>query len=283
MKIAITTASGRLAHALVPQFVRAVGDRNVIGIARNVERAQDLGIEIRPGDYDNRAHFDTALRDVEILVLIPGYSEPAVRIVQHKAIIDAAKTAGVRKIVFTGVIGPPAGTTFSAIVNSILVTEEYIKSSGLEWVLGRNGIYIEPDVESMDEYKAVGKIVNCAAGGRCAYTTRAELAVAYREIVTDDQHNGKTYNLTGTAITQDELAHYLNRTFGCKLGYQSISVEEYERERTAAIGSAGPVVSGIYAGIRMGAFDVPSNFAQAAGRPHISWNEYFRELKETLS
>ena len=50
-----------------------------------------------------------------------------------------------------------------------------------------------------------GKITNCAGDGRCAYTTRAELADAYARMLTEDQHNGQTYNLAGPAITQYEL------------------------------------------------------------------------------
>lgn len=67
--------------------------------------------------------------------------------------------------------------------------------------------------------EAAGGITNCAGAGRCGYTTRPELAYAYTRLLTQDQHNGRTYNLHGEAITQYELAEYLNRAFGTDLTY----------------------------------------------------------------
>ena len=54
--------------------------------------------------------------------------------------------------------GPENGTAFSPIVQSNRQTEADVKASGLAWVIGRNGIYIEPDVDYIDKYKASGEI-----------------------------------------------------------------------------------------------------------------------------
>jgi NAD(P)H dehydrogenase (quinone) len=45
-------------------------------------------------------------------------------------------------------------------VRSNRQTEEDVKASGLEWVIGRNGIYIEPDVEYAPKYVERGEIAN---------------------------------------------------------------------------------------------------------------------------
>jgi NAD(P)H dehydrogenase (quinone) len=55
---------------------------------------------------------------------------------------------------------------------------------------------------------------------------------------------------------------------------------EFIADRTAELGAfIGPVIGGIYEGIRLGIFDPPSDFEAAAGRPHQSWEEYFRSLR----
>ena len=50
MKIAITAASGQLGTEIVKATVVLLTRANVIGLARTPEKANDLGIEIRPGD-----------------------------------------------------------------------------------------------------------------------------------------------------------------------------------------------------------------------------------------
>ena len=157
---------------------------------------------LKAGDYNQKAQFDTALQEVDTLLLVSGNDDPEKRKQQHANVIDAAQAAGVHKVVYTSIIGPVRDPDFSPIVNSNRHTEEYLKDSGLAWSIGRNGIYLEPDLEYLDHYRKDSKITNCAGDGRCTYTTREELADAYARILTEDQHNGQTYNLAGSAITQ---------------------------------------------------------------------------------
>ena len=276
MKVAITAASGQLGRAIVKATAALIGQTNVIGIARTPAKAQDLGVGVRPGSYDERGQMRQALAGVDSVLLVSGMDAPDKRIAQHRNVIEAAKAAGVRKIVYTSVQGPDAGSAFSPIVQSNRQTEADVKASGLEWVIGRNGIYIEPDVEYIDKYKASGEIANCAGDGKCGYTTRPELADAYARLLTQPEHDGKTFNLHGEPITQATLARLLGDAFGTPLRYRAMEVDEYRRERIAELGDfIGNVVAGIYEGIRAGAFDRPSDFEAAAGRVHRSWDDYF--------
>ena len=62
-----------------------------------------------------------------------------------------------------------------------------------------------------------------------------------------------------------------------------MSVEEYEKERKAELGNfLGGVIAAIYGSIRRGDFDTPSDYEKAAGRPHMSWDEYFRRLQKLI-
>ncbi|MBX2862968.1 MAG: hypothetical protein KTR27_05390, partial [Leptolyngbyaceae cyanobacterium MAG.088] len=195
--------------------------------------------------------------------------------------IEAAKAAGVTKLVYTSVQGAAKGTTFSPVIQSNRQTEQDIYNSKLQWVIGRNGIYIEPDIEYIETYKQAGEIANCAGEGKCGYTTRPELAYAYAKMLTENKHNSNVYNLHGEAITQSELAEYLNLAFDTQLTYRAMSVEDYRQERMAALGEfMGTVIAGIYAGIRAGGANDFSDFLTAAGREHQSWKDYFMGLKQ---
>ncbi|MEM6926877.1 MAG: NAD(P)H-binding protein [Myxococcota bacterium] len=276
MKLAVTAASGQLGGAIARQIIADLGSDQVVALARTPEKAASLGVETRPGDYGDRAALEASLAGVDVVVLISGNGNPEARIPLHRNVIAAAKAAGVRKLVYTSVLGSEEGSAFSPIVQSNRQTEADVRDSGLQWSIGRNGLYIEPDLEYASTYAEQRAITNSAGDGRCAYTTRAELAVAYSAMVRDDRHDGQTYALTGQPITQAQLAALFREHFGMDVRYVAQSVDAYREERTAALGSfMGTVVSGIYEGIRAGAFDTPSQFEAAAGRSHASWDEVF--------
>jgi NAD(P)H dehydrogenase (quinone) len=268
MKIAVTSASGQLGKTIVNCLAENIGEKNVIAIARTPENASfpDYpGVEIRKGDYNSKSEFLRAFEGVNAVLLVSGNDAPEKRIQQHAGVIEAAKEAGVKKLVYTSILGPKESTGFSAIVNSNRITEEHLRNSGLQWSIGRNGVYIEPDIEYIENYKKEGKISNCAGEGKCAYTTRDELAFAYYKMLTENEHNSKTYNLTGGAITQNELADYINIAFGTELVFEPVSVEAYRKERQEELGERY--------------FDVRSDYREAAGRDHIKWSKYFAELR----
>lgn len=274
MKIAVTTASGNLGSSIVKHLKKEIGSENVIGIARTPEKAKSLGVEIRKGDYNSKEDFLSALKGVDKVVLVSGMDHPDKRIQQHRNVIEAAKENGVKKIVYTSIIGSAEGNAFSPIVASNRQTEEDIKNSGLQWAIGRNGLYIEPDLEYIENYIKEGGIINSAADGLCGYTSRQELAYAYFKLVSDDKFNGNTYNLFGKPITQNELTKAINKAFNTNLVYKSISVDEYTALRKAALGEfMGTVIGGIYEGIRMGKFSGISDFSTVTGRAHKSIDE----------
>ena len=279
MKVAVTAASGRLGSEIVRALIEHPSAPEVVGLARTPGHAEHLGVEVRPGGYDNPGELQDSLDGVDAVLLVSGMDAPDKRIGQHRNVIAAATEAGVARIVYTSIQGAEEATAFSPVVQSNRQTEADVRDSGLDWVIGRNGIYIEADVDYVDTYVQEGGIRNCAGEGRCGYTTRPELAKAYAQMLTDGRHDGRTYNLHGEAITQYQLAEYLNSAFGTHLEYTPIGVEEYRADRTAALGEfMGSVISGIYEGIRRGALDNPSDFREAAGRAHIDWATYFARV-----
>ncbi|MEO9466387.1 MULTISPECIES: SDR family oxidoreductase [Alphaproteobacteria] len=279
MRYAVTAVSGQLGQEIARKLIERTDHASVIGLARTPGNATALGIEVRPGDYDQPDALRTSLAGVDALVLVSGMAPPEDRIGQHRNVIEAAKAAGVRKIVYTSIQGPEVGTAFSPVVQSNRQTEADIRASGLDWTIGRNGIYIEPDVEYIDSYRAKGEIANSAGDGKCGYTTRSELAHAYAALLTRDELNGQTFDLNGTPITQAELTQNMNAAYGTALTYRSMSAEDYVADRTAELGDfIGPIIGGIYDGIRRGAFDASGDYEGATGRPHQSWEDYFASL-----
>lgn len=279
MIYAVTAVSGQLGREIALQLIDQFGANNVIGLARTPARVEGLGIEVRPGDYDKPDDLRASLEGIDALVLVSGMAPPEDRIQQHRNVIEAAKSAGVRKIVYTSIQGPDEDTAFSPVVQSNRQTEADIRAGGLDWAIGRNGIYIEPDVEYIDSYRANGEIANSAGSGKVGYTTRSELAHAYMALLTKADLNGQTFDLNGSPITQEQLAGYLNATFGTDLTYRAMTSAEFVADRTAELGDfIGPIIGGIYDGVSKGTYDRPGEFEVVTGRPHQSWDDYFLSL-----
>lgn len=283
MKVAVTAASGNLGSEIIRALKLEIESENIIGIARTPQKVTFPNDTVKKGDYNKKEDFLLALAGIDVVLLVSGMDHPEKRIEQHRNVIEAAKVNGVKKIVYTSIIGKQGNSTFDAIVRSNRQTEKDIKESGLEWAIGRNGLYIEPDVEYIEKYKDQGKIANCAANGLCSYTTRTELAYAYSQLILNNNRNGKIFNLAGEAISQSQLTAYLNMSFNTNLDYESVSIEDYLSFQKKVNGEfLGTVIAGIYSKIRNGEFHINSDYEAAAGRKHLSWNKFFENIQQNL-
>ncbi|MEM8935504.1 MAG: NAD(P)H-binding protein [Pseudomonadota bacterium] len=277
-KFAVTAASGTLGRACVSYLSERQGALNVRAVARTPSKASDLGVEVRCGVYGDKQSLMSALADVDAVLVISSNDAPENRREQHKSAFEAARDAGVRRIVYTSVQGPERGGGFANIVESNRVSEDDLRQCGVEWVIARNGIYIEPDLDYIDTYKRCGVVQNCAGEGRCGYVARPELAAAYARLLSEPTLAGGIYNLHNEPISQTTLAALLSKASGAAIEYQFVDSDEFRKGRVAELGPFyGAIVAGIYEGIAKGAFDGKSDFAQVLGRPHVPWRDYVQQ------
>ncbi len=280
MKIAITAASGQLGRAIAESTVKKVGKEKVIAVARTPENVTHLGIEVRKGDYNDKPSLSMAFEGVDTVLLVSSNDFPQLRLQQHSNVINIAKEVGVKKIVYTSIVGKEKQNTFSEVITSNRDTEKYLRASGIDWIIGRNGLYANPDLEFVEYYVKTGKIVNSAGEGKCAYTTREELAEAYAELLSNDAHNQQTYFLGGEAITQSELAQIISEIYQRTVVFEDMEPEAYTQSRMESMGTfMGRTIGGIYHGIRQGAFNFISDFEKVTGRKHITMQAYFSQNK----
>lgn len=57
--------------------------------------------------------FDSALRGIDVILLVSGMDHLDNRIQQHLNVINVAKTNGLSKIVYTSIIGKDGNSTFT--------------------------------------------------------------------------------------------------------------------------------------------------------------------------
>ena len=231
--IAVTGATGQLGRLVVAQLLAQVPAARVVALVRQPAKAADLGVAAREADYNRPDTLAAALAGVDTLLLISS-SEIGQRTAQHRAVIHAARAAGVRRVVYTSLLH--ADTSSLSLAHEHVETEQMLKASGLNYTLLRNSWYLENHTVSAQGALAAGAFIGSAGQGRIAGATRADYAAAAVAVLTGTGHDGKTYELAGdVAYTLSDLATEIGRQAGRELPYRDLPVADY----ASALGSFG--------------------------------------------
>ncbi|MGO4408531.1 MULTISPECIES: SDR family oxidoreductase [unclassified Brevundimonas] len=225
MTIAITGATGHLGRLIVEKLKSKVPAESIVALVRSPEKAADLGVAARPFDYAKPETLAPALEGVDTLMLVSS-SEVGQRAVQHRNVIDAAKQAGVQRIVYTSLLNADASPL--SLAEEHRQTEADLKSSGIAHTILRNGWYAENYTGSISGALAGGAFIGSAGEGRISAAPRADFAEAAVGVLTSDGHDGKTYELAGDdAWTLADLAAEISRQTGRTIPYRNLSEVDY--------------------------------------------------------
>ena len=280
--IAITGATGHLGQLTLTELLKTVPASQLVAIVRNPAKAEALaqqGVTVRQAEYGDQAALTAALEGVEKLLLISS-SEVGQRAVQHRNVINAAKSAGVKFIAYTSLLHAdrsPLGLHVEHVE-----TEQYLAASGIPYALLRNGWYSENYLASAPAALAHGVFIGSAGEGKIASATRADYAAAAAKVISSEGHAGKVYELAGDeAWTLSDLAAELSKQSGKPVVYQNLS----EADFAEALKGAGlpEVFANLLADSDVGAakgglFDDSHTLSTLIGRPTTPIRDSIREI-----
>jgi NAD(P)H dehydrogenase (quinone) len=227
MTIGITGATGQLGRLVVQKLKTRVPTSDIVALVRNPAKAGDLGVAVRQADYDRPDTLASALEGIGTLLMISA-SEIGKRLAQHHNVIEAAKKAGVKRIVYTSLLH--ADKSPINLASEHLPTENEIKASGIPYTILRNGWYTENYTGSIGGALAGGAFLGSAGKGRISSAARADFADAAVAVVTGTGHEGRTYELAGdTSWTLDDLAKEISRQTGKSIPYRDLPEAEYAK------------------------------------------------------
>lgn len=267
MTVAITGATGQLGRLTIAKLKTLLPAGQIVALARSPEKA-DLGVETRAFDYDRPETLAPALAGVERLLLISS-SEVGKRAPQHRAVIEAAKAAGVGEIVYTSLLH--ADRSPLSLAAEHVETEAALAESGIPHTILRNGWYAENYTGSIPTALQHGALIGAAGAGRVSGAARADYAEAAARVLAEGGHAGQTYELAADdAWTLADLAAEISRQSGRGIPYVDLPEAEY----AAALVKAGlpeglaAAIAGWDAGAAQGAlFDDGRALSGLIGRP----------------
>ncbi|HTQ71283.1 MAG TPA: NAD(P)H-binding protein, partial [Acidocella sp.] len=177
-RLLVTGATGQLGQLTVQALLARVPASD---IAVTIRKPQDAaafraqGITARIADYENPASLEAAFAGIERLLLITS-NKPGQRVTQHRNVVEAAKKTGVQRLHYTSVLH--ADKSKLGLAEDHRQTETLITTSGLAYVLLRNGWYTENYAEGAPAAVQHGALLGAAGNGRISAAARADYAEA---------------------------------------------------------------------------------------------------------
>jgi NAD(P)H dehydrogenase (quinone) len=230
-KILVTGATGQLGREIALQLTDRVGAHRVAALVRDPAKAQDLagrGIEVRQGDYLDPAALARAFAGVDKLMFVSTSMFSDVN-TQHRNVVEAANTAGVRHVHYTAIQHPERSAfAISQVSEMDRLTESALAESGMDVTVMRNTLYMDalPFLLGAD---TLSRGVYAPAGhARAALAARADLAEAAAIILSGSGHEGRSYTLGGsTAVSMADVAAILSGVAGKPLPYVDQARADY--------------------------------------------------------
>ncbi|WP_341963622.1 SDR family oxidoreductase [Pseudomonas sp. RC10] len=282
-KILVTGATGALGGLTVQALLHRVSADRVVALVRDGSRVahlRDQGVEVRQGDYQDRASLLSAFQGIDALLLVSAVAFTD-RLAQHVNVIEAAKAAGVRHVVYTSIQRKP-GSSFNidGVTESDIATEQALKDSGLNYTILRNGLYFEALGFLLGE-DVLSKGVHVVEGeGKGALVTRGDLAEANAVVLTQAGHENAIYTLGASeAVSFREIATELSALHDEPVVYSPVSADQFVADLIDA--GLPPAVAEFQAQWEMavahGEFaEVSGDLERLIGRKPVGYREYLR-------
>ncbi|MEN6548390.1 MAG: SDR family oxidoreductase, partial [Armatimonadia bacterium] len=198
----------------------------VVG-ARHPEKVKEvLGPDILavPLDFDDPASLKRAMQSAKkIYLLTPGEppDDP-----QAKAVIDAAREAGVEHIVRHSALGADVspGYTIGQVHRAV---ELYLLASGMTATILRPNHFMENLLGMAGTVKAEGKLYSSSGEARMSMIAAKDIGAVAAHVLTNEGFENQSYDLTGPeAVTYGEIADAIGKATARNVQYVSITDDQ---------------------------------------------------------
>jgi NAD(P)H dehydrogenase (quinone) len=289
-KLLVTGATGELGSLTVDALLKRIDPEQVVALVRDPAKAARMaeqGVDVRRGDYFDLGSLIRAFQGVDKILLVSTVAFTD-RITQHLNVIEAAKAAGVKHIVYTSIQRKPGSTLeISMITQSDEATEEALIDSGLSYTILRNSLYLDvlPFMLGSDVLERGVRMTK--GDGRAVIVARSDLAEANAVVLTQSGHENRTYTLGASeSVSFADIAAELSRISGKLVAFIEVSAEELA-ERVEAAGLPRPAADFISEwsnAVSTGEFaEITKELEGLIGHEPVSYKTFLRRAYEAYA
>ncbi|MEV7982769.1 SDR family oxidoreductase [Streptomyces sp. NPDC086519] len=272
--ILVTGATGTIGSDVVRQL--AGRGAKVRALTRDPAKARvPAGVEVVRGDYGDPASLDAALSGATAVFLLrpPGPDEG-----QDAALVGAARTAGVERLVKLSAIGtgdPDSGPSAQWHVAG----ERAVRDSGLAWTVLRPSSFASNTLTWLPALRAGEPVPNMTGDGASGVIDPRDIAEVAVRALLDAGHAARTYTLTGPeAITVPGQAAVLAEVLGRPVPTRNLSPDQTRDFLRTAWGMDGIRAEGVLTGLAFvragGNAVVTEDTQEVLGRPARTFREW---------
>ena len=282
--ILVTGATGQLGSIIIKNLLKKVSANEIAGLARDENKASSLkeqGVDIRIGNYDDTDSLEKAMQGIKKVLLIAGTDENK-RVQQHQNVVDAAKKAGVQCIAYTSRNLKDRDTLVNKLMLGHFQTEDYIISSGLNYTLFRNVLYMDAIPQFVGEHVLNTGISLPTDEGKLPFALRSEMGEGISNALLTSDCNNRIYTFTGSeSYSFGDVATVLTKLSGKDVKYtpvEKLAFEAQLKERGVPDLIAQRII-GFMIDIKNGQEDeISSNLEQMLGRKPATLEEGLKVL-----
>jgi len=233
--IAVVGATGNTGRAVVKELLKL--GRTPVCIVRNVEKAREvLGADAKTAivELNDHAALEKALNGVISIFVVTGHNPQMAE--QQNNVLDAALKAGVKHLArVSGNRALAIADSGSVVGRAHHAIEQRLRSSGVNWVILRPGLFMQNLLAQAASIKNDSKIVlPYASDLPLAFTdVRDTGAVGARILIDPASHAGQTYEFTGALSNHGEFAEVFSHVLGRKITYVATIIGQAEQAMNA--------------------------------------------------
>lgn len=216
--VLIIGATGRIGSKIVKELDENSNGINVILSSTDYDTVEKWKKEGRNAvvlDLNNPETFDEALKDVERLFLLTGYTMDMLQ--QSKVLVDAAQEAGIKHIVHLGVFTSRRDLIPHFIWHDMI--EKYIEASGIAWTNIHPNVISDSVLEQGTPLKETKEFSVMWGEAKQGWVFTDDIAAVSAEVlrVGPKKHAEKNYYLSTEVLSGPEVAEILSKASETKI------------------------------------------------------------------